>query len=307
MSAIDQSAFHFSQTAGLAMAFMVGFLVFAAALDLTWLRFRRVLERPRATVIGLIAQFVILPAVAFGVGRLLVGSPSVAIGLLLVTCCPGGALSNYLTSVAKGDVATSICMTAVSTVVSVVVTPLLFAFWVSQNPKTAALLREIEIDPGRVVMALMIMLVIPVAGGMLVRARAAAMAEKMRRWVRRFAMLVFGTVVALVLGANFQLLSSYAVQTLSPIIVTFGVAVGLGWLLARLARLIDAERRAVAIEVAMQNVALAIAMAVAFFPTLVGVAVTSAMWGVVHLAGGFLLAGAWARVPLEAGSNSQGI
>jgi bile acid:Na+ symporter, BASS family len=305
MNAIDQAEFHFGQRAGLAMAFMVGFLVFAVALDLTWQKFRRVIERPRAPVIGLIAQFVILPAVAFGVGRLLVGTPSVAIGLLLVTCCPGGALSNYLTSVAKGDVATSISMTAVSTVVCAIVTPLLFAFWVSLNPDTSTLLRDIDIDPNKVVMVLMVMLVIPVALGMLIRARAAAMAEKMRKGVRRFAMLVFGTVVALVLGANVQLLSRYAVLTLSPIILTFGIAVGLGWLLARSARLIAAERRAIAIEVAMQNVALAIAMAVAFFPSLAGVAVTSAMWGVVHLTVGFLLAGAWARVPLEASVTSH--
>lgn len=304
MEAIDQAEFYFSQRAGIAFAVMVGFLVFAVSLDLTWRRFRRVLEAPKAPAIGLVAQFVVLPAVAFAVGRLLAGTPSVAIGLLLVTCCPGGALSNYLTGVAKGDVATSISMTAVSTIVCIVVTPLLFAFWASLNPATAQLLREIDIDAKRVVMVLMIMLVVPVAAGMLIRARAAAKAERMRKWVRRFAMLVFGTVVALVLGANLELLLSYAVLALSPIVVTFAIAVGLGWLLARSVRLIAAERRAVAIEVAMQNVALAIAMAVAFFPTLAGVAVTSAMWGVVHLTLGSLLAAAWPRLPLAASVTS---
>lgn len=304
MAGIDQAEFYFSQGAGIALAVMVGFLVFAVSLDLTWQKFRRVLESPKAPAIGLVAQFVILPAVAFGVGRLLAGTPSVAIGLLLVTCCPGGALSNYFTGVAKGDVATSISMTAVSTIVCIVVTPLLFAFWASLNPETARLLREIDIDPKRVAVVLIIMLVVPVAAGMLIRARAPAAADTMRRWVRRFAMLVFGTVVALVLGANLELLSSYAVLALTPVVLTFGIAVGLGWLLARSARLIAAERRAVAIEVAMQNVALAIAMAVAFFPSLAGVAVTSAMWGVVHLTLGILLAAAWGRFPLDASTAS---
>lgn len=305
MEGIDQAEFYFSQAAGIAFAIMVGFLVFAVSLDLTWREFRRVLDGPKAPAIGLLAQFVILPAVAFGVGRLLAGTPSVAIGLLLVTCCPGGALSNYLTGVARGDVATSISMTAVSTVVCIVVTPLLFAFWASLNPETAELLRAIDLDPKRVVGVLMIMLVVPVAAGMLIRARAAARADKMRTWVRRFAMLVFGTVVVLVLGANLELLLRYAAMALTPIILTFAIAVGLGWGLARSVRLMAAERRAVAIEVAMQNVALAIAMAVAFFPSFAGVAVTSAMWGVVHLTLGTLLAAGWARVPLGPAAGAQ--
>jgi bile acid:Na+ symporter, BASS family len=304
MEAIDQAEFYFSQSAGIAFAVMVGFLVFAVSLDLTGQKFRRVLQAPKAPAIGLVAQLVVLPAVAFAVGMLLAGTPSIAIGLLLVTCCPGGALSNYLTGVAKGDVATSISMTAVSTIVCIVVTPLLFAFWVSLNPATAQLLREIDIDGKRVVLMLMVMLAVLVAAGMLIRASAAARADRMRKWVRRFAMLVFGTVVALVLGANLELLSSYAVLALSPIVVTFAIAVGLGWLLARSVRLIAAERRAVAIEVAMQNVALAIAMAVAFFPSLAGVAVTAAMWGVVLLTLGSLLAAAWARLPLTASVTS---
>lgn len=79
---------------------MVGFLVFAVSLDLTWEKLLRVLKRPKAPTIGLVAQFGILPAIAFLTGLYLTDSPSIALGLLLVACCPGGALSNYLTGVA---------------------------------------------------------------------------------------------------------------------------------------------------------------------------------------------------------------
>ena len=298
MEAIDQAEFHFSQGAGMAVAVMVGFLVFAVALDLTWAQFRRVLRSPKAPGIGLIAQFLVLPAVAFLVGILLVGTPSVAIGLLLVTCCPGGALSNYLTGVARGDVATSISMTAVSTVIGVFLTPLLFAFWASLNSETAPLLHEVVIDFRKVVMMLMIMLLLPVASGMLVRARRPEMADNIRLWARRAAMLVFATVVTLVLGSNFELLVEFAVLALLPVLLTFATAVVLGWGLARTTGLTPTKRRAVAIEVAMQNVALAIGMAMAFFPSLAGVAVTSALWGVVHLTFGSALAVAWKRVPV---------
>lgn len=293
MSAIDRVEFQISQATGLALAVMVGFLVFAVALDLKAAHFRHVLARPLAPGVGLVAQLVMLPAVAFGVGALLADTPSVAIGLLLVTCCPGGALSNYLTGVAGGDVATSISMTAVSTLVSIVATPLLFGLWVSARTDTAAVVEAIDVDPRRIVLVLLVMLVAPVCAGMMIRARRPRFADATRVWVRRTAMLVFATVVTVVVGSNLRLILDHGGVALLPVVTTFLLAAGLGWTLARAARLQAPTRRAVVFEVAMQNVALAIAMAVAFFPTLAGVAVTSALWGVVHIVLGFPLAWAW--------------
>lgn len=308
MEGIDQAQFNFSPTAGIAVALMVGFLVFAVALDVKWAQFRRVLEAPRAPGIGLLAQFLVLPAIAFLVGRFAVDTPSVALGLLLVACCPGGALSNYFTGVARGDVATSVSMTAASTIVCVVVTPVIFGFWASMNPATSALLSDIRIDAKMVIVGMMIMVVIPVTAGMLIGARRPELAGKMRKWVRRLSMLAFSGVVAAVLAMNARLLLEYASEALVPVLSTFTIAVSLGWGLAWLGRLRSAERRAVTLEVAMQNVALAIGTAVAFFPSHAGVAVTGALWGVVHITGGFALASIWAgsaREPERAAACSQ--
>jgi BASS family bile acid:Na+ symporter len=298
MEAIDQALFNFSPEIGLAVAVMVGFLVFAVALDLTWDQFRRVLRKPKAPGIGLLAQYLILPGVAFGVGLLMAGTPSIALGLLLVACCPAGALSNYLTGVARGSVATSVSMTAISTLFSIVVTPLLFAFWASMSPETRAVIERIEIEPARVVMVLLIMLIVPVAAGMLIRARNPATADNIRHWVRRIAGLVFAVVVAILLLGNISVLGSFASIALPPVLVTFTVAVLLGWGLARASGLVAADRRAVTLEVAFQNVALAIGLAVAFFPELAGIAITSILWGVVHIAIGFALAAMWMRLPI---------
>jgi BASS family bile acid:Na+ symporter len=299
MDAIDQAEFQFSPTVGIAVAVMVGFLVFAIALDLTWRQFRAVLRRPKAPAIGLVAQFIILPAVAFAVGMLLAETPSIALGLLLVACCPAGALSNYLTSVAKGNVATSVSMTAISTLVSMIATPLLFAFWASMNPDTRAVLQEIRIDAKRVAMVLLIMLVIPVASGMFIRARWPRIAGKIRLSARRVAGVVFAVVVAILLLGNIKLLGDFAGVALPPVLLTFAIAIALGWVLARLTRLNAEDRRAVAIEVAFQNVALAVGLAVAFFPSLAGAAITPLLWGVTHLTLGFALAAAWKRVPIR--------
>ena len=297
MHDIDQAAFHFSPTAGVAVAVMGGFLVFAVALDLKWEQFRRVLRNPRAPLIGLLGQFAILPAIAFVVGRLIVDVPSVALGLLLVACCPGGALSNYFSGIARGDVATSVSMTAVSTVICVVATPAVFAFWAATNPATSGLLQSIRVDPKRVVVILVIMVLVPVTAGMAICGKRPEVATRIRPWIRGISILVFATVVIAVLGMNLRLLFSFAAVAAGPVLLTFSIAVALGWGLARVVRLGVAERRAVTLEVGMQNVALAIGTSVAFFPALTGAAVTSALWGVVHLVGGLTLTLVWARIP----------
>lgn len=297
MEAIDQAQFNFNPTIGLAVSAMVGFLVFAVALDLTWGQLHRVLSRPRAPLVGLAAQYLILPAVAFGVGRTMIDTPSIALGLLLVTCCPAGALSNYLTAVSRGSVATSVSMTAISTLFSVAVTPMLFMFWAAANPQTRAVLQTIEIDPPRVIAVLLIMLVVPVTTGMLIRARRPDTADRIRVPSRRVAGVVFAVVVAVVLLGNITVLGTFARAALPPVLFTFFIAVALGWSLARISGLVAADRRAVTIEVAFQNVALAIGLAVAFFPQLSGVAITAILWGVVHLTLGFALAALWMRVP----------
>ena len=299
MEAIDQAPFNFDPRIGLIVGIMVGFLVFAVALDLTWAQLRRVLTSPRAPVIGLVAQFGILPAVAFGAGLYLTDVPSVALGLLLVTCCPGGALSNYLTGVARGDVATSVSMTTVSTLFSLVLTPLLFAWWASMNPSTHAVLQDILLDPQQVVMTWLIMLIVPVTAGMLLRATRPDTADKIRTGTRRIAGLVFAVVVAMIIGGNITSLALFATVALLPVLLTFVIAVLFGWGLARLTGLVAADRRAVAIEVAFQNVALAIGLGVAFFPSLAGVAAVSILWGVVHLTLGSGLAIAWNRLALR--------
>ena len=299
MDDINQIPFNFDPRMGMIVGVMVGLLVFAVSLDLTWEKLLSVIKRPKAPTIGLIAQFGILPAVAFIAGLYLTDEPSIALGLLLVTCCPGGALSNYLTGVARGDVATSISMTTVSTLFSIVLTPVLFAFWASMNPSTLAVLQDIRMDPQRVIMTLLIMLVIPVTAGMLLRGKRPNTANSIRGVARRTAGIVFAIIVAMIIGSNLKSLALLAQVAILPVLFTFVIAVGLGWGLGLLGGLMAAERRAVAIEVAFQNVALAIGLGITFFPSLGGIAAVSILWGIVHLTLGFGLAITWNRIKIK--------
>ncbi len=299
MDEINQIPFNFDPRIGLIVGVMVGFLVFAVSLDLTWAKLLRVIKKPKAPIIGLIAQFGLLPSIAFLAGLYLTEAPSVALGILLVTCCPGGALSNYLTGVAKGDVATSISMTTVSTLFSIILTPILFTFWASMNPSTFSLLQNISMDPQRVIITLLIMLVLPVTAGMLLRARSPNTAIRIRKAVRLIAGIVFAVIVAIIIASNFNSLALLAQIALLPVLFTFIIAVGLGWGLSKMTGLIPTDRRAVTLEIAFQNVALAIGLGITFFPSIAGIAAVSILWGIVHLTLGTGLALVWSRIKIN--------
>jgi BASS family bile acid:Na+ symporter len=297
MERIDQADFHFDPKVGLILGLMVAVMVFAVALDLRWDQFRRVLRVPKAPIIGLIAQLVILPAVAFFIGRYMVHTPSVALGLLLVAACPGGSVSNYLTSLAKGDVATSVTITAVITVTSILTTPMLFTGLASANPTTLHLLKTIGINPGELAAMFLVTVAIPIAGGMLLTARRPALAARIRVWARRISMVLFVLVVTVGTLANLGLMLDYAREAVVPVAIACAAALVVGWGLARLVGLNAADRRAVTIEAGGQQVGLAIGIAVAFFPSLAGVAVTGAIWGAVQVCLIVPLVALWSRMP----------
>jgi BASS family bile acid:Na+ symporter len=190
-------------------------------------------------------------------------------------------------------------MTTVSTLFSIVLTPVLFAFWASMNPSTLAVLQNIRMDPQRVIMTLLIMLVIPVTAGMLLRAKRPNTTNRIRGVTRRVAGIVFAVIVAMIIGSNLKSLALLAQVAILPVIFTFVIAVGLGWGLGLLGGLMAADRRAVAIEVAFQNVALAIGLGITFFPSLGGITAVAILWGIVHLTLGFGLAFVWNRMELK--------
>ena len=156
-----------------------------------------------------------------------------------------------------------------------------------------------QIDAKQVVVGLLVMLALPVFTGMLIRAKRRELADKMRVWLRPSAIVIFAVVVAMVLGFNMKLLAKFAAEALLPVVLTFAGAIAVGWALAWASRVAATDRRAIAFEIGLQNVAMALGMTIAFFPGLTGAAVTCAMWGAVHVVGGLVLAAAWSRIPTD--------
>jgi len=299
-AAVDQIHLNFSQGGLLALNAVIGLMMYGMALDMKLDDFRRVLRSPKGPAIGLGAQFILLPSFTYLLTLVLPVTPSMALGMIIVAACPGGNLSNVMTYLASGNTALSVSMTAVSTAAAVVMTPLNLAVWGSLNPVTHAILRKVSLSPVDVFQTIVLILGIPLALGLITSRFYPRLVEKIRRPFKIVAVVIFCLFVAAALGANWQ-------NFLRAIgLVAFGVflhnalALSLGYASARVFGLEERDRRAVAIEVGIQNSALALVLIFQFFGGLGGMAIIAGWWGIWHIISGLSVALFWSRRPLPA-------
>lgn len=300
MNELDAVRLNFSPESLGALNFILAFVMFGVALDMKWEDFRGIRTAPRAVLIGMVAQFLLLPATAWALTMLLRPQPSIALGIILVACCPGGNISNFLTHFARGNTALSVTMTAFSTVGALFFTPFNTAFWGSLNPSTDAILREIAIDPAEMFLAVAVLLVLPALLGMSVARRFPGFAARTRKPFRFLSLGVFVAFVLLALGANWAYFLQYTHRVVTVVFLLNALGLLLGYFAAGAARLPQADRRAVSIEVGIQNSGLGLILVFNFFGGLGGMAITAAWWGIWHILAGLTVASWWRRRPPHA-------
>lgn len=292
---IDEIALAFNPTGLLVIQMALGIVMFGVALDLRVADFRSLARRPRGPVVGLVCQFLLLPAIAAPLAIWLAPSPSMALGMMLVAACPGGNVSNFLTSVAKGDLAISVGMTAISTAASLIMTPLNFSFWGGMTPETAALLRSLSLEPMDMVVSVAVLLGIPVVLGMSVAHWRPTWAARLRKPFRWGSIGFFALVVLGAFSANWKGFTLAIGDVFLPVLVLNAAALALGYGVAKIAGLPERARRAVSLEVGIQNSGLGLVLIFTFFGGLGGMAVVAAWWGIWHLVAGGVLAAWWGR------------
>lgn len=295
----DQVQLNFDPSSLVALNAIIGLMMFGMALDIKVRDFRRILKSPKGPLIGLTAQFVLLPALTFALTLLIRPHPSIALGMILVAACPGGNLSNVMTYLAGGSAALSVSMTAVSTAAAIVMTPLNLALWGSLNPDTAPILRQVSLEPLGVLGTVVTILGVPMALGMLVARHLPGLTRRVRKPFKIGSVLVFISFIGIALQANWQIFLDVIGLVMLVVLVHNALALGTGYLSARLFRLPGRDVRAVTIEVGIQNSALALILIFDFFDGLGGMAIIAAWWGVWHILAGLGLAGFWSRRPLE--------
>ena len=297
MTELDAVRLNFSPESLVALNFILAFVMFGVALDMRWSDFRGITAAPRAVLIGMLSQFLLLPAAAWALTMLLRPQPSIALGLILVACCPGGNISNFMTHFARGNTALSVTMTAFSTVGALFFTPFNTALWGSLNPDTAAILNEVAIDPVEMFVAVAILLVIPAIAGISVARHFPAFAARAHKPFRILSLAVFVGFVLLALAANWDYFLRYTDRVVISVLLLNALGFAIGYFVAGAARLTQADRRAVSIETGIQNSGLGLILVFNFFGGLGGMAITAAWWGIWHILAGLALASWWRRRP----------
>jgi BASS family bile acid:Na+ symporter len=296
--AIDQVQLNFNAKGLFIINLAIGLMMLGVAIDLKLDDFKRIFKAPKAPAVGLVAQFLLLPAFTFLLTLIVKPHPSIALGMILVAACPGGNLSNLMTYLAKGNTAISISMTAVSTIAAIVMTPLNLAIWGSLNPHTAPILQSVSLSPMDVFFTVFIILGIPLAVGMTLSKIFPGMAGKVRKPFKIFTLVFFMLIVLGALIANWQIFLDVIGIVILIVLIHNAIALNIGYWSGRLIRLAERDVRAVAIEVGIQNSALGLILVFNFFGGLGGMAILVAWWGIWHIIAGLITAFIFTRMQL---------
>jgi BASS family bile acid:Na+ symporter len=293
---LDQVRLNFNPTGIAIINAAIGLMMLGVALELKLEDFKRILTSPKAPAIGLVAQFLLLPAFTFLLILILKPYPSIALGMILVAACPGGNLSNIITYLSQGNSAVSISMTAVSTVAAIVMTPLNISFWGAMNPATRTIMKQVHLNPADVFMTVFVILGIPLILGMTIGRYFPRIAKKVRKPFKIFSLVFFIIIVCGALAANWQHFLAYVGVVMFAVLIHNALALNIGYWSGKMLGLPERDCRAVCIEVGIQNSALGLVLVFTFFDGLGGMAILVAWWGIWHIIAGLVTAFFFSRI-----------
>lgn len=263
---------------------LLGVVMFGMGMTLTPASFAEVLQQPRIIGMGLLLQYGLMPLIAWLLGIMLDLPLAMVAGLVLVGACPGGTASNIICYLARGHVALSITLTACSTLLATLMTPLLTWVYIGQRVPVPVLDMLADI---------LLIIVIPVLLGLLLRQRLGSRIRRLEAGFAPLSMLAVILIISIIVALNRDSLAHVAGLVAAAVVLHNGLGLAAGYGLARLAGYGPALARTLAIEVGMQNSGLGVALALKYFVPLS--ALPGALFSIWHNLSGALLAAWWSR------------
>ena len=301
LDTLDWIRLNFSGGSLLIMNITIAFVMFGVALGIRLRGFRELLKTPKLILIGMISQFLLLPAMTFLLVLIINPTPSVAMGMILVAACPGGNVSNFMSSLAKGNMPLSISLTAISTILAVIMTPANFLLWGSLYAKTSELVIPFTIDIWVLLKTVFILVGIPMVLGIWFAKRFEVLTEKIKRPISIISIIIFIGYIAAALSANIHYFFMYIHLIFLIVLVHNTLAFLTGYSFSSLLKLSDQNRRTITIETGIQNSGLGLILIFnpLLFNGLGGMAFIAAWWGIWHIVAGLTLGFYWSRRPLK--------
>ena len=294
---IDAIRIDFSEDALVILNGVLALLMFSIALDIRFSDFRELVRQPKPAVVGLFSEYIYLPLVTLALIYGFVEEPSVALGMVLLSVCPGGSVSNYATYLAKANTALSVMLTAVTTLGAAVITPFAFSFWQSYLPDALQRQLSLQIDFWDMATTVFFLVMVPVALGVALNELRPAWANRLRKPFKILSAIIFIGFVCIAIAGNLSQIGQYLGLIFGMTAVHNGLALLGGFVIATLAGMSTANRRTITLETGLQNSGLGMTLVFTFFPEYGGMALVLAWWGIWHLITGFAIAFFWGKRP----------
>jgi BASS family bile acid:Na+ symporter len=265
-------------------------MVLGLALDVKPKAFFKVMQSPKAPAIALLAQFLLLPMFTCGLTLILDLPVGIELGMILVAACPGGALSNFITHLSGGNTALSISITAISSSLALFMLPINFVFWAGLNPETHAMLQSINVSAMDILLSLLVVLALPLVLGFAIQHFLPKFSEVLHHILKYLSVAALFVFIFVAIFRNQEAFFEHFWLLLVIVFVHNALALCLGYFSSSAAKLNLADKKAVTLEVGMQNSSLAIAIVFSQFGGEHGMALISAFWGTWHIVSGLVFA-----------------
>jgi len=304
LEVLDKIHLNFSPAGLLFMNITLAFIMFGVALEIDLKSFKKIIAKPKSLIAGVISQFFLLPFITFIFILIIEPTPAVALGMILVSACPGGNISNFISSMAKANIALSVSMTAIATLGAIFMTPANFAFWGGLYAKSHPLLRPIEIDPFQMFQTVFIILGIPIIIGVLFARKFPDLTQKIKKPIKILSLLIFAGYVVAALSNNFNYFIRYIHLIALIVFIHNALALLTGFTFSTLLKIPRKDRRSISIETGIQNSGLGLVLIFnpKLFPPeldLGGMAFIAAWWGIWHIVAGIGIATLWSRKKID--------
>jgi bile acid:Na+ symporter, BASS family len=294
-TSIDSIKINFSPDNLLVLNICLALIMFSIALDIKRSDFEILWHRPKPAIVGMISQLILMPLMTLALVFIFNPPPSVSLGMIAISACPGGNNSNYSTHLAKGNTALAVTTTSLSVIVCIITMPLYIWLGARVIPNMESLNREVYINPIEMVKIVGLLILLPLVVGMFISNRFVDFTERIRKPFRILSVILFFALILGALAANFQNIINYVGKVFGVVFILNLLALALGYWFARANRLPEADCRALTFETGIHNITLALILIFNFFDGLGGMALVAAWYGIWDLLTGFALAIWWGR------------
>jgi len=289
---LDGVRLNFSKEGFFLLNIILALIMFGVSLEIKIDNFKKIFVNPKPILVGLLSQYIVMPAFSFLCVLLLHPSPSVALGMILVAACPGGNISNFLSAHAKGNIELSVSLTAIITIVAVFFTPFNFALYGNLYSEASHIMMPIKIDLWEIVKAVFILLAVPLMAGMFVCWKFPSFSKRITKPMKIFSFIAFIGFIVAAFSANFNYFLKYIHLILILVFIQNALAFLTGYLTAKSFKLSFKDAKTISIESGIHNSGLGLVLIFnpKLFNGLGGMAFIAAWWGIWHLIAGFALA-----------------